>query len=185
MSIEDLKSEIEKIVEFTESIPEMYRQKCFDFLINQLSTKRTAENIPDDAAAAIMPEIENSDFQIPIEVRALFRQFKIEDDRVYEMFLITGKEEIAPIYKISTTVKSKAQIQICLLTALENALKNGSFEFSKEEVRQRCKDGKVYDTRNFVTHFANSAKFFKNLEEEKVALSPYGKEKLIEIINAL
>lgn len=98
------------------------------------------------------------------------------------------KEEIRPTYKITTTKKSIAQIQIALLTALENAMRKqgNKFEFSKEDVRTRCQNYNVYDQANFTAHFKNNAKLFKNLDnEEKIELSPEGQTELADVITSV
>ena len=96
--------------------------------------------------------------------------------------------EIRHIYKISTTTKSKAQIEAALLMALENTIKdpNKKFEFSSEQVRQRCVDLQLYDMKNFATHFKNNEKYFKSLDDlEHIVLSAEGKAELAETINQI
>jgi hypothetical protein len=184
MSSEDLETEISNIVKIVESLPERYRDKCFEILLTNLTEQKVStKEVPE---VLIPPMAESQNFVIPIEVRALLRQFSVDDGKLFELFLITGADEIVPIYKIDATVASKGQIQIALLTALENTLKQtGKFVFSIEDVRQRCKDNKCYNDKNFLKNFSNSMKYFKESEPtENMSLSPYGKEKLIEIINA-
>jgi len=188
MDLDEIESQIGKIVKIVEKIPERYRDKCFEILINRLvDEKEIKQDIPQEAE--VQPPIEKQegfDFQIPIEARAFFRQFELDEGRIYELFLITGKDEVVPVYKIKTTIASKAQIQISLMTALENTLKQtGKFEFELEDIRKRCQDNKCYNQKNFVTNFNNNKKLFKEINEQHGFLSPYGKEKLAEVINDL
>ena len=91
-------------------------------------------------------------------------------------------------FSISVTVKSKAQLQVALLLALENSIKNpnNKFEFASEDVRERCRDHAVLDTKNFTNHFKNNKKMFKSLTDlEKISLSPDGKSELAEIITQI
>jgi len=182
MDYEELEKEIQKIVEMVEKLPEPYREKTFETLLSNILIKPTTQEVNEETS-----EAESYDFQIPIEVRAFLRQFSIDEGRIYELFLITGKDEIVSTYKISTTSFSKAQIQISIMTALENTLKQtGKFEFDIEDVRKRCQDNKCYNMKNFMAHFSNNKKLFKDLKNEQhIILSPYGKEKLAEIINEL
>ena len=78
-------------------------------------------------------------------------------------------------------------MQVALLTALENALKpSGRFEFSVEDVKQRCIGLKVFDSTNFAANFKNNAKLFEDLDDkEHVKLSPDGKSELAEAILAV
>lgn len=180
---EELEAKLKEFVEIAEKLPEKYREKCFEVLLdNFLKTGKTSEKEPvtgNDAPP--VPTIQKK-FIIPIDVRAFLQQYNIPEDNIQKLFIMEG-EEIRSVYTIKTTVKSDAQIQLALLTSLENALKQGKFEFGIENVRARCKDRAVYDTINFKTHFKNNKKFFKDLSnDEHVELSPDGKAELADII---
>ena len=180
MEIEKLEKEIKKIIKFVEDLPERYRDKCFDILVSHIvkdrALKISSEKYKEERKKAI------KEISLPIDVRAFMNVYSITEDSIKKLFFIEG-EEIRPIYKIETTKKSVAQIQVALFTALENALKNGKFEFSMEDVRNKCKELKCYDKPNFKKHFKNNSKLFKSLDdEEHVELSPEGKEKLAEFL---
>lgn len=187
MKLDEVESDLKKIVEIVENIPERYRDKCFELMVGELISSKKMDEIHIDESPKVNDSENKFDFQVPIEIRAFFRQFDIDEGKIYEQFIVTGKDEIAPTYKIKTTVTSKAQIQIALMTALENTLLNhGSFEFSTEDIRKRAEENKCYNQKNFNNNFNNSKKLFKDLDdEEHVKLSPYGKEKLAETINEL
>ena len=79
-------------------------------------------------------------------------------------------------------------MQVALLLALENAIKNPQnvFEFSDEEARTRCKDYAIHDKGNFKAHFKNNKKLFKPLTDfKKISLSPDGKSELADIISQI
>jgi len=187
MSTEELESKIKEFIEIAEKQPEMYRVKCFEILLtNYLTSGKTSLGLGNDQQldkGQLVPEQPVKKFVIPIDVRAFLQQYTLSEDNIQKLFLIEG-EEIRSIYTIETTKKADAQMQIALLTALENALKpNGKFEFSVENVRVRCNDHKVYDATNFKTNFKNKKKLFKDLDdEENVELSPDGKAELAEVI---
>jgi len=179
-----LEKEIEEIVKICESIPEIYRVKCFEYLLNNLIFSKAKQDLvekPTDKSKPI------SKFQLPIDVRALFSQYSIDDAVIPKLFFIEG-DEIRPIYNIKTITKSKAQIEVSLLIALENTLidPNKKFEFSADDVRQRCIDLKLYDLPNFAKHFKKNKKYFKSLDDlEHISISPDGKAELAEIINKM
>ena len=96
--------------------------------------------------------------------------------------------EVRPIYQIKNKdVKADAQMQVAMLTALENALKpDGKFEFSIEDVRKYCVNQGVYDSTNFMTNFKKNARLFRNLKEkDHIELSPEGKTELAEAVSAV
>jgi len=175
MNIEKLKPEINKIIEFVETLPEKYQEKCFELLLRVLLSK----NIPSlrEEQQILAPK---TSFKLPIEVKAFLRQHDVPEETLGKLLYIED-DEIIPTYMIKTTMKSKAQIQIAFLTALENALKStpSKFEFSIEKVRERCIEHGCYDSPNFKAHFRNNSKLFKSLEdEEHVELSNEGKKEL-------
>ena len=183
---EDLKKPIQDIISLTETIDERYRVKCFEILLHFYlqSSGSTIQPIPEKTFGAPKVEIAEKEPLIPIDVRAFLQQNSVSEELITKLFLIE-KGCIRPIYKITTIKKSVAQIQIALLTALENALqKQGNkLEFSMEDIRTRCKDSGIYDGPNFKTHFKNNSKLFKSLDDsEHVELSPEGQTELAETI---
>ncbi len=185
MANEELESKIKEFVEIAEKLPDKYREKCFEVLLNNFLTgAKTPQKSMENVEIATQPPAKK--FIIPIDVRAFLQQYNLPEDTITKLFLIEG-EEIRLIYSIRTTKKSDAQIQLALLTALENAMKpGGKFEFSYEVVRQKCRDQGVYDQPNFKAHFKNNKKLFKNIsDEEHIELSPDGKAELAETILAI
>jgi hypothetical protein len=189
LKTEELVEKMKDLAKIADELPEKYREKTFevllkDFLWGLRETERTVSKTegPELAVKAVAPQ----KFIVPISVRALLQQYEIPEETIQKLFVIDG-EQIQSKYKIETTVKSDAQIQLALLTALENALKpGGKFEFSMEAARQRCVDHRVYDQPNFKTIFKNKSKFFKSLkDEEHVELSVDGKAELAEAILAV
>ena len=173
----ELKSQIDSVIHFVKNLPEEFRIPTYEILLKMLLEKTMAITSPSKEEE--VKEI----LKIPIDVKAFFEQYDIPESVLDELFLIEG-EEIRPIYKLETTKKAEAQIQLALLMALENALKStpSKFQFNIEDVRERCKEMGYYDPANFMRNFKNNAKLFKDLDEEVVELSPTGKEKLAEVI---
>ncbi len=185
MTNEELENKIKEFVEISEKLPERYRDRCFEVLLtNFLSDVKTPEEIV-RKIEPVPPEPPKK-LVIPIDVRAFLQQYNISEDIISKLFITDGNE-IRPVYIIKTVKKSEAQIQVALLTALENALKQGGrFEFSQEVIRGRCKDRAVYDEPNFKAHFKNNKKLFKDLtDEDSIELSPEGKTELAEVISAI
>jgi hypothetical protein len=187
MTTEELENKIKEFVEISEKQPESYRTKCFEILLDSyLAGEKSPSGsgngkqlIPEQ----IVPVQPVKKFVIPIDVRAFLQQYNLSEEIIQKLFLIEG-EEIRLIYSIKTTKKADAQMQIALLTALENTLRpNGKFEFSMEDVRHRCDEHKVLDKTNFKNNFKNNKKLFKELDDkEDVELSPDGKAKLADVI---
>jgi hypothetical protein len=181
----ELEKPIQEIITLTNKIDERYREKCFEILLNfYLQKEFQLPAKPREEEKVKEPLDKKIEFIIPIDVRAFLTQQTIPEDIISKLFLI-DKDEIRPIYKIATSNKSEGQIQIALLTALENAIKvaGNKFEFSEENVRTRCQKLNVYDVANFIANFKSNAKLFMGLnDKEHVELSPDGQTELAETI---
>lgn len=185
---EELEGKIKEFIDIAEKFSEPYRQTIFEVLFVDYLKSKTPEKaakIPETAVPTPVPTM-GPKFGIPLSVRAFLQQYNVPEDKITKMFLIEG-EEVQPTYHLKTTVVADAQIQLALLTALENALKpGGKFEFSVEAVRERCKDLNLYDAPNFNAIFKRKDNFFRSLkDEEHVDLSPDGKAELADVILAI
>ena len=186
LTTEELEGKIKDLIELAEKFAEPYRQKIFEVLLaDYLRTVQEPEAPPQ--VELIAPAVVPQKFVIPIGVRAVLQQYNVPEEVIQKLFLVEGTE-IQRIYKLTTNKKAVAQMQVALLTALENALKpGGKFEFSIEVVKNRCKDDYgAYDLANFKANFKKNAKLFKSLDdEEHVELSTDGKAELAEAILAV
>lgn len=185
MNLEELEKPIQDIIRLVEKLDERYREKCFEILLNIYLRKELQVVTKPEIEEEL--EAEKEEFLIPIDVRAFLQTHSIPEETLQKLFLV-DENEVRPIYKITTTKKATAQIQIALLAALENAMRaqGNKFEFSIENVRQRCKDRQVYDKANFKAHFKHNKRCFKSLDdEEHVELSAEGGTELAEVISSV
>ncbi len=182
---EEFRKPIQDIINFTNTIDERYREKCFEVLLNHYLSNNTEMKIN----SSILLENKNDASlaqDLPIDLRTFLQENMISEETVNKLFL-REKGEVRPIYKITEKRKAIAQIQIALLAAFENALvmPNAAFEFPMKTVRQRCVDYNVYEGIDFMFNFKNRAGLFTNLDNEVVKLTPIGKTELANIITAI
>jgi hypothetical protein len=175
---EKLRKPIQDIINFANTVDERYREKCFEVLLNHYLSKGVEMKI-----SPLMQE--DSAFvasDIPAELKKFLQENRISEEAVNKLFSRAG-EEVRPIYQITETKKAVAQIQIALLTALENALiaPNGALEFQMKTARQRCVDYGVYETE-FISNFKNRAGLFTDLDNEVVRLTPLGRTELANLL---
>lgn len=185
MDLEELEKSIQDIIELVEKIDEKYRQVCFGVLLDFYLRKKFKVEAEEEVAREEELEVKEEEFLVPIDVRAFLQQHSIAEEKLQGLFLME-KNDVRPIYKVTTIKKATAQLQIALLTALEHALRKqgNKFEFSIKAVRQKCKDLGVYDVANFSANIKKSKDFFKNLDDpEHVELSAEGKTELAEVIS--
>ncbi len=181
MDKEEILKTIKEIIEIVEQLPEQYRAESFKSLLYGLVVKKAGAST-EVAEKVVEVPASKTKFTLSIDVRAFLQQFSVPEEKLQKLFFMEGAA-VKPTFSIETTVKAKAQMQVATLSALENALKGGKFEFSMEYVRERCQELQCYDSPNFPTHFKNNSGLFKDFsDKEHVELSPDGKAELAEAI---
>lgn len=176
---EKLRKPIQGIIKFTNTIDVKYREKCFEVLLNRYLSKCLEMNF----SASMQNDNSLLGSQdVPVELKTFLQENMISEEVVNKLFLRAGGD-VRPIYKIAEKKKAVAQIQIALLTALENALvtPNGALEFEMKTARQRCVDYNVYETE-FISNFKNRAGLFTDLDNEVVRLTPIGRTELANLL---
>ncbi len=181
---EKFRNPIQEIINFTRTIDEGYREKCFEVLLNHYLSGGLEVKTCGVVESPLKNMFEMANFSG--ETKVFLEQNNISEQVLTKLFTKI-KGDICPIYKITENRRAKAQIQIALLTALENALRgaNGTFEFSVNTVRQRCMEIKMYDGRDYYINFMDAAGLFGNLNYEVIKLSGTGKTELASIVAAL
>jgi hypothetical protein len=177
---EKLRKPIQEIIKFANTFDVKYREKCFEVLLNRYLLSKGVE-----MKFSSLTQEDNSALgsqDIPVELKTFLQENMISEEVVNKLFLGVGGE-VRPIYQIAETKKAVAQIQIALLTALENALvaPNGALEFEMKTARQRCVDYDVYETE-FISNFKNRAGLFTDLDNEIVRLTPLGRTELANLL---
>ena len=178
---EKYRKPIEDIINFTNTIDERYREKCFEVLLYHALSDgveaKKAEAISENKKLVVEAH------GFPNDLQLFLKQYEISPEIVNKLFLLE-KGEVKPIYKITEKRKAVAQIQVTLMTAFENALStsNAAFEFSMKLARQRCSEFNVYDGNNFIFNYKTRAGLFNNLDADVVKLTAVGKAELASLM---
>jgi len=181
-------SELKRIVDLAKSVPEEFRQKCFELLLDHALQTREGKPIEskkaDTPPAKPAPE-EKGKFQIPIDVRAFLTQYGLDQSLLWKLFHAEGTE-VRPIYTLKSHKKARAQIEHALMMCLESAMRSGKFVVSLDDLRARCTDHKCYDAPNFMRNLKAWTKLFKKVEtDQPLVLTADGKSELAELIETL
>lgn len=209
-----LKEKILELAEIAKECPENLQVVCFELLLkhhlDSLSTKQSkaADSGPQTPAAASAPPpdpgaedkkpaIEDivkgqddiSESDLHIKARHFMKKCGISIEQLNNLFY-KDDGKIAPLYEdLKTTRMAEGQIRIALLQALRNAMSNGEFQASVEEVRAESNVRKCYDKNNFANNFNNNAALFDFKKYEKsiqaLKLSEDGRKELAEVIKEL
>lgn len=183
---EKLRKPIQDIINFTDTIDGQYREKCFEVLLGRYIAG--GGTLPKSGFTVEASKKEGFVIEdMSSEMKTFLGEHNITEEMLDKLF-VRERGEIHPLYKVTEPKRAKAQIQIALLTAFENALRSPSeaFEFQVNTVRQRCMEIKMYDGRDFFINFMDHAGLFGSLSNyEVIKVSPIGKAELANIILAL
>jgi hypothetical protein len=198
VNYETLKEEIKEIAKIAGTVPEPFRQRCFDLLLeNLLATSRPPALIAAPPAAAtvaattaIEPAAPALDaLPTPAQVRVFMQKTGVTQQQLSAVVTIADGE-VHFLREPAPAKIAQGQIQWSLLLALKSGLMSNSFVVDPEAVRSICQDKGFYDKTNFAQNFKQSstAKLFKKplkAQGEPQGLSTAGIEALGVLVKSL
>ncbi|HUW94452.1 MAG TPA: hypothetical protein VMW58_01580 [Anaerolineae bacterium] len=194
MQYEEVKSELQSIVELCESIPQSYRNKCFEILLaaflSSPSRRPVAAGPSGFGVAAGTPgPPEGEKMPLPTQVRVFMSRNDIDEAVLEAVFLYAGGE-VHFIREPSPSKVAEAQIQWALLLALKSGMLENTIVVDPEDVRSMCQEKDAYDAANFAANFKRklTAKLFRGLLEphgESRGLTDEGERELAKLLNTL
>lgn len=178
--------QLKHVVELANTVPQEFRIKCFELLLaNMLQSSSPPAAVAPPTQQPPSPKSTAKPFVLPIDVRAFLSQFRLDESKIWSLFLVE-ENEVHPIYQLHTVKKAKAQIQLALLMTLQNALRGDQFQVGIEDLRTSCTENKVYDSPNFNAVLRQNKALFKVVDKEQpLTLSPEGKSELADLIEDL
>ncbi len=195
MDFKQLKSSIKDISDVASSVPEQFREKCFEILLDALlageEPPRQENTDPKDPAKKEKHGEKPATVAVPLnaQVRVFLRKNGITEEELNKIVLVEG-DEVHFVHTPKSKSNAQGQLEWSLLLALKNAILKNSFEADPEEVRSRCIDVGFYDKGNFATNFKTEKfkRLFKTTlvpQGQAVALTPGGQQALGELVKAL
>jgi hypothetical protein len=193
---EELKSELQSIIELVETLPERYRERAFDLFVSQLlsgkepslkTSEAPGSGITDETPPRPPRREGSSVFIPPAKVRSFLIRANISEDQLRELVMVEDGE-VHFIREPRNVRVSAGQIQWSLLLALQSALLGRDFLVDPEAVRSICQEKGFYDARNFSAYFKNNSRLYQRTPQpqgEAVRLSPDGEEQLANLIRSL
>jgi hypothetical protein len=201
VNFESLKKEIVEIAEIAEKVPESFREKCFELLLNHLlqtSAKGTSGSTQNNAPAAqhaadadtSTAKINaNGSLTLPAGIKAFMRRATVSQEEIESVVMIDDGE-FHFIKQPSHSNVSKGQNEWALLLALKNGIVSGSLVVDAEAVRSVVQDQGFYDKANFAKNFksAKYSSWYRDSIEAQgspVGLSAEGETQLAALIKSL
>jgi hypothetical protein len=205
MDYKGLKSSIKEISEVASSVPEQFRDKCFELLLNSLlaehhpaASRKNEGHQREDADSEAKDNKETkhdsgtlSGTKIPLTaaLRVLMQKTGVTQEELNKIVIVDG-DEVHFVQTPATNVIIDGQIEWSLLLALKSAILKKALEADPEEVRSQCQNAGCYDPANFAANFKKPKfkKLFKDVlanQGSAVPLSPDGQEALGTLIKKL
>lgn len=189
MSYEKLKKEIKEISEIAASVPEAFKEKCFEILLNHVLSGEGGKVSPKKDEKEKEDKSETSNIEVPSHVKAFMRRREISQEQIDSLVMLDG-EDLHFIKEPSHNEASRGQNDWALLLALKNGILNNSLKADPEDVRSLVQDKGYYNSKNFSTNFKKEkyAAHFKGAMEAQgsaQALSQDGEKALAELIVSL
>jgi len=189
---EKIKGELKQIVELVESVPERYRDKCFDLLFSSLlSGQGSSTSDKEDGSKKVQESQAKNDsgFTLPAKIKAFVRRYEITEEQLRGIVMVESGD-VHFIREPKDVKNATGQIQWALLFGLKSALLGGDMIVDPEGVRSICIEKGFYDKANFAANFkrAPTRSLFNGVLEpqgESRKLTAKGEEKLADVLKAL
>ncbi len=200
MDYAHLKDEIKEIAEIANSVPEQFKNKCFEILLSELLSQTRRSSRSDtrkeqpEAAEAEGRETERkpsggSAIPMTTQVRVLTRKTGLPEEEIAKILFVENGD-VHFVKEPHDVPVATGQIEWALLLALKNAILNDALTCDPEAVRSMCKEKGFYDGVNFATTFKvpKNAKLFKGpmvAQGEAQALTSDGQDALAKLVKKL
>jgi len=196
MNYVELKKEIQEIIAIAQSVPDEFRNKCFEVLLGRwIDSSGNRSDVENARPSACKPNAggrDNDGDNIPNSpaLKAFMRKTSTTRSQIARV-LVYDKGDVHFISEPTTEILAEEAAQWALLLALQNVISGqNDFEVDPEGLRSICQEKSCYDKSNFWRNFAGqkySAWFKGSLESQGSAkkLSDKGKIELGRLIVTL
>ncbi|MGQ9804812.1 MAG: hypothetical protein ACUVRP_01880 [Chlorobiales bacterium] len=134
-------------------------------------------------AGQVSPIIEIG--ELPFEnVSEFMGKYQVSPDALKKLYGYTEQGIVGKYVELRTNKKSEAQVNAVLLRIVANALANGSFSASIDEIKHEFKEFGILDT-NIKVNLERRQNYFSVFDlKEKIELSEEGKQAVAELIKS-
>jgi len=200
MNYENIKKEIKEISVIAASVPDGFRDKCFEMLLNHLlsgEVNKTPDKIKEDKDKdkdkdKVKDEKslgETISIEFPSHIKAFMRRRDVSKNDIDSLVMLDD-DTLHFIKEPSHAEASRGQNEWALLLALKNGILENSLKADPEDVRSLVQDKGFYDAKNFSSNFKKKkykAYFKEALEPQgpSQALGQEGEKALADLIKTL
>ncbi len=121
--------------------------------------------------------------ELPFEnVGEFMAKYQVWPDLLKKLYGYTEQGIVGKYMELKTNKKSEAQVNATLLKTVANALANGSFSASIDEIKQEFKEFGILDT-NIKVNLERRQNYFSVFDlKDRIELSEEGKQAVAELI---
>lgn len=203
MNYDQLKLEVSEIVAISKDVPEEFRAKCFEMLLQHLLKAASPPERDKVASVEEKQQEKRSEsdsskdgtkdpkqkLSLPGIVKAFMRRNDVSDDDLSSVIMIE-EGEFHFIKEPTHKKLARGQNEWALLISLKNALTGNALVVDPEDVRSMVQDKGFYDQRNFATNFKSGkyASYYKGTMEPQGAaqgLTADGEAALATLVKTL
>jgi hypothetical protein len=157
MDYGSLSEEIKQITEIAESVPERYKEKCFEILLQRLLSEKKSPSQALEIFSQGHPEsIPSQDAKIPIttQIRLFMTKTGITEEELNSiLFYDSNNDEVHFLKEPNPPAIAQGQIDWALLLALQKGVLSNELSVDAENVRAICQVKGFYDGANFASIF--------------------------------
>lgn len=195
MDYEKLKVELKEIAEVAASVPEPFREKCFEILLQHLllgsvsPPEAGASKVEDPSSTGESETLATTKIPVQAQLRVFMQRTGVTLQQLERLVLVDGTD-VHFVHEPAHGTVAKGQMEWALLLALKQAIQANEFSTDPEDVRSICQEKGFYDKANFAAIFKRQpyATYFKQPlqpQGSRQTLSTEGQTALAELIKAL
>jgi hypothetical protein len=198
MKYEELKEEIKVIAEIADSVPQAFKERCFEVLLQNLlgSTPGPATSVvppvqqpPADTNEVKPPAGVNGTIPTSSQVKVLMQKTGLTQEDLSSV-LMYEDQSVLFVHEPKTTKVARGQVECALLLALKNGIESNVLSADPEKIRSICQEKGFYDKANFIKNFkgTTTAGYFTGAMEaqgEAQKLTTEGMKELAKVVKDL
>jgi hypothetical protein len=197
MSKDDLKKEVQDILEIVELCPKELQEKCFELLLadhlaaSRLTLARISPSVEKSQAERSLLSMAMTAEALPTQIEKRMRvfatQFSLAVDDMLKIFHVDELGNVSiEVIDLKAAKTSKRQRRLALLLGGKHQFQEGSFDVPTEELRELCVTYGAYDAANFMANLKNSKEILAGFKPDATnKLSPTGKAELGALLKEL
>ena len=174
--IEELKTQLQQVVDLSESCPELYRLTCFEILWT--TVVRHSYNQMDDSYHTNGVSTE----AVPVSIGA--HNDGVDQNAWKKVFHLQGDSWVIIAKSLKETTKAKRQVKLALLLGIADMKTSGRSFINRTALVDYCKKYAAYDSPNFAATMRRQKELLIETDGGWELTMP-GQERALEVVEEL